>query len=213
MTRRIPILAALVPLLAVGMAFGQGIVGTAHDFSLTDWADGEICKPCHTPHHASSEISTRLWNHDLSEETYQIKTTTVAQNDMDVRSRMCLSCHDGTVALDAFGGREGSTMMGGTAVLGSDLRDDHPIGPPSRYQPSATTRYKPVSATSFGGGAWRQPEGANLRLYPRTGLSNPDDFYVTCTSCHDVHGQVNHGDRLLRMTMDASSLCLGCHVK
>ena len=52
-------------------AFGQTMVGQAHDFSGTGWADGEICKPCHTPHFADTEIGF-LWAHTMSTQTYTL---------------------------------------------------------------------------------------------------------------------------------------------
>jgi len=42
-------------------------------------------------------------------------------------SKLCLSCHDGTVALDSYGGVNGSTIITGSALLGTDLSTSHPI--------------------------------------------------------------------------------------
>src|SRR4051812_19400937 len=72
--RRINILAAAMPLLATSMAMASGgISGSAHDFSRFSWSDGEICKPCHTPHNAiAADLTGRLWNHTLSTASYTL---------------------------------------------------------------------------------------------------------------------------------------------
>ncbi|RMF61705.1 MAG: cytochrome C, partial [Calditrichaeota bacterium] len=44
-----------------------------HDFSGAAWSGNEICKPCHTPHHANLEIqNSPLWNHQNTTATFQI---------------------------------------------------------------------------------------------------------------------------------------------
>ena len=118
MLRRLRYLAAVaIPLLAAPLAFGD-IAGSKHDFSAATWSNQQICKPCHTPHNAGAQALTgRLWAHTLSTQTYKyhgLRTTpadgitttddasgSAAQTDMDSASRLCLSCHDGTVALDS----------------------------------------------------------------------------------------------------------------
>ena len=80
---------------AAPLASGQ-IVNSAHDFSSMAWSDGEICKPCHTPHFAMEGI-LRLWNHELTVANYTLHAGAgTAVDDFDIRSRLCLSCHDGT---------------------------------------------------------------------------------------------------------------------
>src|SRR5436190_20798098 len=123
MLRYLKVLAAAFPLVAASFAFGD-IAGSKHDFSAATWSDQQICKPCHTPHNAiSQDLTGRLWAHTLSTQTYKyhgarttpadgITTTddaagSASQTDMDSATRMCLSCHDGTVALDSFMGKDG----------------------------------------------------------------------------------------------------------
>jgi hypothetical protein len=155
-------LAALLPLVAVSLAMGQTITqgtttngwikGSGHDFSQSKytWSGGEICKPCHTPHNAvHPEISGAIWAHDLSTNSYQTSftadptdghNTSAASAALDSKSRLCMSCHDGTVALDAFAGGAGTSgvmgMAAGTgslANLGTDLSNDHPVGVDALY--------------------------------------------------------------------------------
>ena len=104
------------------------------------------CQPCHTPHHAwvDGNVSERLWNHEMSGATYVLYEgdshawtgNTDGSQGMDRVSRLCLGCHDGTVALDAFGmDSSGSRSQGTTKFLasnvnnlGTNFQDDHPVG-------------------------------------------------------------------------------------
>src|SRR5215216_5162445 len=118
MTRYLKFLAAAVPMIAAGFAYGE-ITGSKHDFSSQAWSDNQICKPCHTPHNADVSLTGRIWAHTMSTAQYTYHGGTVSgfndkstsrdaasvtkqQTDMDNATRLCLSCHDGTVALDSF---------------------------------------------------------------------------------------------------------------
>ncbi|MBF0614363.1 MAG: cytochrome c3 family protein [Magnetococcales bacterium] len=75
---------------------------------------GEVCVYCHTPHGANENISAPLWNRTLKSNTYQTydqlgtSTLTAAVNAPGVSSLACLSCHDGTVAVDSIINMPGS---------------------------------------------------------------------------------------------------------
>ena len=187
MNRFLKILAAAVPLMAASLATAD-IVGSRHDFSAYAWSDNEICKPCHTPHNAMDNALTgRLWAHDLSTATYKYhggstntgdQTTRVDNGSgsvngvtgMDTASRLCLGCHDGTVALDSFMGKDGgkgtpsidtvtssrnepgyNPNIGAGTVGGAtaDLSNDHPVGFSARYnetyQGGGHYSYKPLA--------------------------------------------------------------------
>ena len=98
-------------LLTAGLAalsclvIAQTIVGSAHDFSGEGWSGGEICLPCHTPHNAdTTEPDAPLWNHAVTSALYTLydsPTMDVAPEQPRPASKLCLSCHDGTVALDS----------------------------------------------------------------------------------------------------------------
>jgi predicted CXXCH cytochrome family protein len=197
--------AALLGLAASTNAQSSGIVNTGHNFSSAAWSDGEICKPCHTPHFAMAG-QPRLWNHELTTATYQMhEGPGTAEDDFDFASRMCLSCHDGTVALDSFGGQTGNSFITPNKNLGTDLTDDHPVG--------ADGQYPPTPQPSWWAGSFK-PESSlpsTLRLKTWTDSGGVDHKVVGCTTCHNAHGKGY--DDLLTMSNAASALCLGCHIK
>ena len=92
------------------VALAGTIVGSPHDFRGYLWnQSGEICKPCHAPHH-TQPLPAPLWNHELSSETYTMYNKTFSptlkaevSSQPDGLSKICLSCHDGTVALENYG--------------------------------------------------------------------------------------------------------------
>lgn len=90
-----------------------------------------VCVFCHTPHNAitdSSLINAPLWNHELSSVSwYTVKTSGQSiynaafsntiylnaspTNSPDGASRLCLSCHDGTVSVGAVRSIIGNITM------------------------------------------------------------------------------------------------------
>ena len=80
----------------------------------------EICVFCHTPHGASSVATSLLrapiWNRNLSEANYQLYDQVWSRSFEGKLhpgaptgfSRLCLSCHDGTIALGALRNAPGS---------------------------------------------------------------------------------------------------------
>ena len=125
----------LIVLFAASTAFAQ-ITGTAHDFSMTGKFNdgGEICVVCHTPHNADVTVTdSPLWNHEITAElSFTLyNTATLNASDLgqpDGGSKLCLSCHDGTVAMDNFGGATGGgDFIAAGKDLTTDLSDDHPV--------------------------------------------------------------------------------------
>ena len=189
---------ALFILLSLAVAAGlfAVITGSAHDFSALGWnTGGEICQPCHTPHNADVSVSlSPLWNHEITTATFTpyaratIDATDLGQPDGD--SLLCLSCHDGSVALDSFGGASGSTAIAGSANVGTNLNNDHPV----------SFTYDATLVTNDG----------ELNAPPAAYLDSASK--VQCSSCHDVHNTANIAG-LLRISNAGSALCLTCHAK
>ena len=189
--------------LAAGLApVLGGLAGSAHDFSSEGWSGGRLCMPCHTPHGANpNNVAAPLWNHEVTQATYTVYSSSTMNATVDQPggiSRLCLSCHDGTVAVDSFGGNTGQTMLTGSENVGTDLSNSHPIS--FTYDTALATAdgglHDPATRTTAIGGTIAKDLLFNGRM--------------ECASCHDVH---NGGlsDDLLRITTNGSQLCLTCH--
>jgi len=195
------VLIGIVAIYAVS-AEAQTIVGSAHDFSGEGWSGGEICGPCHTPHNAlASDIP--LWSHALTVATFTLYSSSTLDADLGQptgASKACLSCHDGTVALDSFGGNVGTDIIDGDANLTTDLSDDHPVS--FIYDGALAADdgdlYDPSTASSGLGGTIDE----DLLLAGR----------MECSSCHNPHNESGE-DHLLTKSNAGSALCLTCHDK
>jgi predicted CXXCH cytochrome family protein len=195
-------------LLLAQFSFGQTIVGSAHDFSGQSWnTTSEICIVCHTPHNANTSVADApLWNHAVTNSTFQLYTSSTFNGSTsigqpDASSKLCLSCHDGSVALENFGTTtNGTHMISGINDLGTNLGNDHPVS--FTYDAALATAdgglFNPASTQSGLGGTIAQTMLIGGKMQ--------------CASCHDVHnsGGVNH---LLLKSNSASALCLTCHNK
>lgn len=123
---------------------------------------------------------------------------------------MCLSCHDGTIAVDSFGGNSGNMKITGRANLGSDLSNDHPIGIKWDHQTQSAGSLSCLSCHNM---AFNQTSGAYEFVgQPGNGLKF-FDRKVECPSCHDVHNVQVMDVKLLRKPLAGSALCLQCHPK
>jgi predicted CXXCH cytochrome family protein len=191
-------IAALLTLAATGAAIA-GIVGTAHDLSGDfNGPDGnQVCIYCHTPHNATAHVP--LWNRDTSVANYTMYDSFTEDYDhpstVDGSSVLCMSCHDGTIALNAIhNGNVGGnpTFISGDGLLDTDLTNDHPIS--FVYQSSI--------------------DNGDTGLFPASNNAVAallEGGKVQCASCHDVHG--SSFDPFLRMSNAGSALCLTCHNK
>ena len=192
--------------LIAQLGFGQ-ISGTKHDFSAAAWnATTEICIVCHTPHNADNTVAEApLWNHETTATaTFTLYNTgtfngsgTIGQPDGS--SKLCLSCHDGTVALENFGNTTtGTNFIPANANFGTDLSNDHPIS--FTYDAALVAADGELFATTTASGL-----GSDIAT---------DMLFagkVQCASCHDVHG--TGIPNLLLKSNAGSALCLTCHNK
>ncbi len=174
-------------------AVAASIIGTPHD--LSPMGEEDACHYCHTPHGALA--GTPLWNHELSTAVYQIYQSSSLDAEPGQPtgpSKLCLSCHDGTVALTQTisGGSGGGTYMPpGAANLGTDLSDDHPIS----FVYSAALSAEDVQI--------RQPSTLPEQLK----LDRSSE--LQCTTCHNPHD--NQYDNFLVMSNYRSEICVSCH--
>lgn len=205
--RPIGVLGYLVVVCGVGAALAdESVVNSKHDLSargpgpIRAVSEQEICIFCHTPHNASPQWP--LWNREnprLHYRIYQSSTTDARIDQPSGPSKMCLSCHDGSMALGNVLSRPEShpivmtarTIPPGTTDLTNDLSDDHPIG--FRYDRQLTNRDRQI----------RPPEvvSVELPLGPHAEMH--------CTTCHDPHD--NELGDFLRVTDQMSAICVSCH--
>lgn len=210
-------LGAAVLVAAAGAASAGTIAGSAHDFSGQGWAGGQVCLPCHAPHKASTTVTDApLWNHALSTATYtpySSPTLNATPGQPGTTSKLCLSCHDGTVAINSFGGTTGTTFIGAGDKIGVgttspiNLQSDHPIG--ITYDAALVTAdgsLKPTTTTvTIGSGTTTKTGAISSTML----IANK----VECASCHDVHNTFTNGGKLLKITSSASAICVACHSK
>ena len=190
-------------LLVAGMLLTSavGVIGailnSGHDFRAQGWnTANDVCGPCHVPHGANAVQPIPLWGHtNTATVTFQVYTSStmeVTPGQPSGASLACLSCHDGTVAVDAYGGATGVYYMVGSKLLDTDLRNDHPV----------SFNYWTAQATD--GGLKNDSAVTNLLV---------GGTLVECASCHDPHNGGSGTTNLLVMPNTDSDLCLTCHDK
>jgi Zn-finger protein len=210
-----------------------------HDMTVavpaTADAMGRVCVYCHTPHHALKDEGLNnypLWNHDLVDVSTYVPYTwaTPANTDSSMAinqatmlmgpSRLCMSCHDGSIAVDEHGGtlaQTGSVSSIATrAKLTNDLSNTHPIG--FNYNNAASVRNAKAGngSLSAGGAAEIVPStygfataikittDSALNQMTYNDVTRNDGVnhkiiadvlyqgdYMTCATCHEVHNKEN----------------------
>ena len=203
-------------------------LSTAGPGNVVASTESQLCVFCHTPHGATNAPASPLWNRQLSSQTYTVYTsssldaeTIGGQLDQPAgASKLCLSCHDGTLALgtvnvlggelnvdiDLTGTGPGGVMPPGAGVqtgftrdLGIDLGNDHPISltyDTILSQADGELR-DPTTAPHIG---VRSPGVRPLVPLEATGLGG--EAQVQCTGCHDPHlapSGDGTGDKFLRL--------------
>jgi predicted CXXCH cytochrome family protein len=149
---------------ASAQAAVSGITTTKHNLSTTGTGSGtrvnsnsgtdQICVFCHTPHGSNTTAAVPLWNKTIPTTAVFTSYATLQTSSLNGEmlavgsvSQACLSCHDGTQAMDNMMNAPGAgTAQTGTwnwtganqtggllkagiiTNIGEDLRNDHPIG-------------------------------------------------------------------------------------
>lgn len=178
--------------------------GTVPARTIKATTETQVCVFCHTPHEATTGELAPLWNRTMSTQTYVPYTS----GSMDASvgqpggsSKLCLSCHDGSMGVDkvnALNGAKGVTIVMGpagaplaspvkmpganltgfTRNLGTNLSNDHPIS------------FSYTAALATADGELRGPDtvvkdrAAGAATAPKMPLEGGQ---VQCTTCHDPH--------------------------
>jgi hypothetical protein len=185
-------------LAAVASTASASIAAGSHDLRTAPY-NGTLpaCQYCHAPHLwvTANESGGPLWNRNITAAgAYTAYTSTgfTSTVTLGVASRVCLSCHDGSALLNSV--NNGSGTMAVTTIgafgVGTDLRDDHPVG----VVYTTGTYYADISANS------------NVTLY---------SAQVECATCHDPHGTSDGaaGGTVFARWGTGVDLCAQCHLK
>jgi len=183
------------------------LLSTLHNLSPNQNSNGSLaCIYCHTSHNSVPQVKG-LWNHALSSANYTYYgSSTYTQGQPVVRansSRLCMSCHDGTVGLGATYNSQGvtnavRTPLSSTGNMGVDLSTSHP------FAFSQWTK-DPSYVDSLFNAVSRTTGNANVKL---------NNGQIECTTCHDPHLQnmdkVRSND-FLAIDNRFGPICLACH--
>lgn len=186
---------------------GSRINDTPHNLSAASAnviranSEQQVCIFCHTPHNARPML--QLWNRNDSVSAYTIYASPSLKalpGQPTGTSKLCLSCHDGTIALGSVISRTQmismvggiTTLPPGASNLGTDLSDDHPIS--FQFNSALVT--------------------LNSKLKDPSALPNSvkldKNAEMQCTTCHQPHN--NQYGKFLVMDNSTSQLCNTCHI-
>ncbi len=197
------ILAALA-IAAFASSASALITNSKHDLSRMTGAVLGSCSYCHAPHlwvGTNVGVTTSnppLWNRNsLARSAYQAWSTpyfVVVQPG--TRSLTCLSCHDGQQDLGRVNNGAYASLgtIAAVANVGTDLRDDHPVG-----------------AQYVGGTGTELVDAATVRATLKLSYTG-GQYYVECNSCHDPHETSLNAGRFFLRT-EQKDLCSTCHLK
>jgi predicted CXXCH cytochrome family protein len=203
-TMLLVMIAIVSVIMVTQIAKAATIAGTPHDLSsggssAFKGGSDQVCIYCHTPHNAATTQLVPLWNHASSTTTtftlYSSTTLNAVPGQPTNISKACLSCHDGSVAADSYAAVTGTKLITGSALLSSNLSNDHPIS----ITYDAALAIADVGLVS--------PTSASLVV---TGIPLFTGK-MECASCHSVHD--NSNAPFLRFSNLGSALCLKCHKK
>ncbi len=238
--------AVLLALILASVVWpASNILNSPHNLSVSGvgtikaTTEKEVCVFCHIPHH--EKIGVPLWNHALSSANYILyssefisrtgypapKQLALVEGQPGIVSRLCLSCHDGTVAIGAVYWVRGTNLFDvgqvismtgvnpdgtmpatATGYIGTDLKKHHPVA--IEYNPAFTFQIGGTTKTI----ELRNPSPTPpIKLYDYAGVK-----YVECTSCHDPHKyDPTVNNKFLRidngptLAVNVLNTCISCH--
>jgi predicted CXXCH cytochrome family protein len=201
------VVAALLTAAPVFAASNKmAVIGSQHDLTASGTgpvksAATDSCIFCHAPHNVMPNVLP-LWDHALSTVTYtpyaSSTYTSGAQTPNAGSSKLCLSCHDGTVAagLTVTKGLIATTgSMNSSDIFGTDLSHSHPMSMTMKDDGSLVSTLFATPAST--------KDPAVLLVSGK----------IECTTCHDPHvpNKDAANPMFLVRSNSASAICLACH--
>jgi hypothetical protein len=192
----------------------SNIVNSAHDLRSVFMTPAySLCNYCHIIHKTGPSPvgpGPYLWNHTLSSvASYgvysspffdQLKTDIADLGGQTTESNLCLSCHDGTVAIDSFympvTSSSGTTFMPIAAVI-KDLTKTHPVN--FTYNAALATAaglLVPNSTTSVDAAGSIPLFGGKMQ----------------CNTCHDPHNGKSGIFERGFPSQTSGTFCTYCHL-
>jgi predicted CXXCH cytochrome family protein len=204
--RRLAVVVLMAAMPSFAVSSKLALVGSQHDLTASGSgpvksAEADTCIFCHAPHNVIPNV-TPLWDHALSSQTYTTYSSSTygsgAQTPGAGSSKLCLSCHDGTVAAGLTvtkGLIATSGSMAAPDILTTNLATSHPVS------------MVPIDDGSLAASLFTSPastEDPTVKLVAGK---------VECTTCHDPH--VPRNDPVVPMFLTRSNsngaICLACH--
>jgi predicted CXXCH cytochrome family protein len=234
-------------MVATGSGLANSILGSKHDLTSLDKHAGtgvmvgvafedfqNACVYCHTPHRPKSEPSkgnAPLWNREYPVTEYELYQSPTLDSNISQPSSItlaCLSCHDGSLAVDRVLKRP--TIKGEQSVPKNHMRiamgsGDSQCSQCHRKGNENIDGIHDLGIAAFGNNLNNDhPVSINYpstfgdkQFHPRPGNGEFDNGVklfngrVECASCHDVHNAKTKP--FLRTGLQGSSLCVTCHIK
>jgi hypothetical protein len=211
---------ALFCLIAFSLADSNGarrssgsVFDSKHNLSVSgpgaikSTGETRVCIFCDSSHSTSSEGP--LWNHETTApgkfKTYERTTMNSRAEQPNGATKLCLSCHDGTIAVGAIKGlsrpismrnvtAEGTIPASFKSHLGSDLSGTHPV----------SVKFQQTSALADPHLRWPP-------LDPTGEVALDANGYVQCTSCHDPHDDSKSERYPFWKKASFDEVCSVCH--
>lgn len=205
-------LSLLILLMTVSVFSKGSVIDSKHNLSSSSPGDiksvseTRVCIFCHSSHNASSEGP--LWNHSTTTENFQTYSRSTMESKPEQpngATKLCLSCHDGTIAVGAVRNsnfpiqmvnvaKDGSIPVTRKSHIGTDLRGTHPV----------SVKYNQTNALASDNLHWPPVDPANE--------VGPDhNGYVQCTSCHDPHDDSKSTKYPFWKKSNFADVCKVCH--
>jgi cytochrome c553 len=228
--------AAAATLSYAGLPARTGVNGSLHDMNYYNSFAGRgnqdqynrVCVFCHTPHNAtvaepgSTTDFLPLWGNAITQKdqtnfAYQWATPSnlvlTIGDPLLGPSRLCMTCHDGTLAIDAHvsngTANNGTFKLSGSRAIGSNqstLNQTHPIG--FSYDDAVSNRNIPQGTTSQAVNEIVTKDNqfaTAITVSATAGVYNTvvrnsnrtigsvlyNNSIMTCATCHEVHNKEN----------------------